>query len=78
MRLDLDGTADDVVKVAVGNPTQAEAWLGVLRDAGINARVVGDHLAGGLGSALSGSVELWVRGADAQAAWTTLGCHNSG
>src|SRR5437867_1530005 len=56
---------DDVVAVATGSLTQVEAWRGLLRDAGIDCRVVGGHLTGGLGTALPGSVELWVHRADA-------------
>ena len=59
---------DDVVRVAVGHPAQVEVWRAILGDAGVNARVVGGHLAGGLGTALPGSVELWVRREDAGAA----------
>lgn len=58
----------DLVKVAVGSLTQVELWHGRLSDAGIVSRVVGDNLTGGLGTALSGSVELWVHGADVKAA----------
>jgi hypothetical protein len=68
--------ADDVVTVAVGTLTQVEVWRDVLRDAGIDGRVVGGHLTAGLGTALPGSAELWVHRADATAAEAAIaGAH---
>lgn len=60
--------ADDLVAVAYGPPAEMEAYRGILTAAGIDARVVGEDLAAGLGTALPGSVELWVRRADADEA----------
>ena len=60
--------SDDVVKVATGTLVQVQAWGDVLRAAGVEARVVGDNLTAWLGTALPGSVELWVHRADAEAA----------
>ena len=63
-------TADpnDLVRVAGGSLSQVHFWHDLLRAAGIESRVVGDDLTAGLGSALPGSVELWVRRADVGAA----------
>jgi len=58
----------DLMRVAARELIQVKVWGDVLRGAGIDARVVGDNLTGGLGTALPGSVELWVRSADAEAA----------
>lgn len=51
---------DDVVKVADGSLVQVELWKQTLTDAGIDAKVVGEQLSAGLGSALPDSVQLWV------------------
>jgi hypothetical protein len=59
--------SDDLVTVAAGALAQVQAWSDVLRAAGIESRVVGDNLTAGLGTAIPGSVELWVRRADAEA-----------
>lgn len=55
---------DDVVKVASGTLVEVEYWREALEAAGIAAHLVGADLAAGLGSALAGSVELWVRTVD--------------
>jgi hypothetical protein len=67
-------TADenDIVCVARGSLSQVQIWHDLLRAAGIESRVVGDNLTAGLGTALPGSVELWIRSADAEAAGATL------
>ena len=64
--------ADDIVCVASGSLIQVEEWHETLQAAGIESRIVGDELTGGLGSALPGSIELWVRRADATAAEDTV------
>lgn len=56
---------DDVVKVADGPLVQVELWQQALAEAGIHAKVVGEQLTAGLGSALPASVELWVHRSDA-------------
>jgi hypothetical protein len=63
-----DRGPDDVVRVAVGFMIQVEVWRDAVGDAGIDAWVVTDHPADGLGRAFPGSVELWVRRAGAGAA----------
>ena len=59
---------DDVVKVADGDMVTMELYKQALADAGIQAKVVGEALAAGMGTAIPGSVELWVRGPDAEKA----------
>ena len=56
---------NDVVRVAAGERVRIEAYRQALRDAGIDCRVVGDDLGAGLGTALPGSIELWVHRAAA-------------
>ena len=56
---------DDIVRVADGPLVQVEIWQGVLREAGIVSQVVGTDLSAGLGTAIPGSVELWVHRSDA-------------
>jgi len=59
---------DDIVKVATGTLVEVETWREALIEAGYNARVVGDHLTAGMGTAIPGSVELWVHRGSAEAA----------
>lgn len=60
---------DDVVRVADGPLVQVEIWQGLLREAGIVSQVVGTDLTAGFGTAIPGSVELWVhRSEEARAA----------
>jgi len=67
-------TADsnDIVSVARGSLSQVWTWHDMLRAAGIEARVVGDNLAAGLGTALPSSIELWIHSADMEAAEAAL------
>ncbi len=64
--------SDDLVKVASGSFMQVQEWGNVLQDAGIKASVVGDDLTASFGTALPGSVELWVHRSDAEAAERAL------
>ena len=59
---------DDVVVAAAGPPDQVELWGQAVRAAGVECRVAGGALAGSLGSALPGSVELLIRRGDLAAA----------
>jgi hypothetical protein len=59
---------DDVVRVYSGSVVTAELYQQALRDAGIESNVVGLDLSAGLGSAIPGSVELWVKSEDAEKA----------
>jgi hypothetical protein len=63
---------DDLVRVYTGPLTQVEYKRELLELAGIEAQVVGDNLAAGLGTAMPDSVELWVHRADAAAAETAM------
>ncbi|WP_088256656.1 DUF2007 domain-containing protein [Fimbriiglobus ruber] len=69
----MTGGANDIVDVASGSLIQVQSWHDLLRAAGIESRVVGDNLTAGLGTALPGSVELWVHRADATAAGAAIG-----
>lgn len=57
---------DDIVMLARGEMPQVEVWKAALADEGVIGRVVGEDLTAGLGTALPGSVELWVRREDAE------------
>lgn len=54
----------DIVMVASGTMVQVELWHAALADAGIDAKVVGEDLTAGLGTAIPASVELWVHQGD--------------
>jgi hypothetical protein len=68
---------DDIVKVADGSLAEVEAWGVALRAAGIECRVVGDHLTAGFGSAIPGSAELWVHHLHAAIARDILAGHDA-
>jgi len=57
-----------LVRVANGDLVRMEMYQQGLRDAGVERRVVGEELEAGLGTAISGSVELWVHRSDAEKA----------
>jgi hypothetical protein len=63
---------NDIVCVARGSLSQIQIWHDLLRAEGIGSRVVGDNLTAGLGTALPGSVELWIHSADAEAVGAAL------
>lgn len=48
----------ELKRVATGTYAEVQGYEGVLLDAGIESRVVGDNLDSGIGTALTGSVEL--------------------
>lgn len=54
----------NVVRVFSGPLVLVEMYQGQLKGAGIESRVVGTELSGGLGSALPGATELWVKEED--------------
>ncbi len=58
----------DVVRVYAGPVVNVELYQQALKDAGIESKVVGLELSASFGSALSDSVELWVKSEDAEAA----------
>jgi hypothetical protein len=63
---------NDIVCVARGSLSQVQIWHDLLRAVGIESRVVGDNLTAGLGTALPGSIELWIHSADAAAVEAAL------
>lgn len=56
--------SDDVVKAATGTLVEMNELAGRFREANIAFRIVGDDLTAGLGTAIPGSVEIWVLRAD--------------
>jgi hypothetical protein len=62
----------ELKRVATGTYAEVQGYQGVLLDAGIESNVVGDNLDSGIGTALTGSVELWVRDADFEKAVSAL------
>lgn len=55
---------NDVVRAFAGPLMLVEVYQTALSETGIECRVVGTELAGSFGSALPGSVELWVHRTD--------------
>jgi hypothetical protein len=55
---------DDVVRAYAGPLVAVKLCQAALKEAGITSRVVGTELSGSFGSALPGSVELWVHRSD--------------
>ena len=56
---------NDVVRVAAGEMVVIELYKQALTDEGISARVLGESLEASFGTAIPGSVELWVHQSDA-------------
>jgi len=59
---------DEIVKLATGTLVEIEIWQGVLKESGIESKVVGTDLTAGVGSAFLTAVELWVTQPNAEAA----------
>jgi hypothetical protein len=59
---------NDLVKVADGDVVRLEMYAQGLKDAGIDAQIVGEQLGASFGTAIPGSIQLWVRHADADKA----------
>jgi hypothetical protein len=55
----------DVVRVASGDHVVTELYRNRLAEEGIEARVLGESLEASFGTAIHGSVELWVHRGDA-------------
>src|SRR6266540_2436169 len=51
---------NDVVRVAAGEMVRIELYKQALVEAGIEAHVLGESLGASFGTAIPGSVELWV------------------
>lgn len=58
----------DVVKVYTGDVVTAELYQQALKEAGVESNVVGLSLTASFGTAIPGSVELWVKSEDAKKA----------
>ncbi|HSQ57418.1 MAG TPA: hypothetical protein VLM40_16975, partial [Gemmata sp.] len=54
----------DVVRVFSGTLIEVESYQQALTAAGIESRIVGTELTAGLGTAIPGSIELWVHRSD--------------
>ncbi len=59
---------NEVVKAFAGTLMEAEIYQQVLTEAGIENKLVGGALSASFGSAIPGSVELWVHQSDAEKA----------
>ncbi len=59
---------NDVVKLFAGTLVDVESYQQVLADAGIESKILGESLLASFGSAIPGSVELWVHRSDAEKA----------
>ncbi len=55
----------DVVRVYSGPVVSIELYQQALKEVGIESKVVGLDLSSSFGSAMANSVELWVKGEDA-------------
>ncbi len=62
----------DVVKVYSGPMVTVELYQQALTDAGVASNVVGLELIASFGSAIPGSVELWVKSEDADKALAAI------
>ena len=58
----------DVVRVAAGEMVQIELYQQALKEAGVESNVLGDALESSFGTAIPGSIELWVHRSDAERA----------
>jgi hypothetical protein len=63
---------NDVVKVFAGTLIDVESNKELLAELGIQSNVVGSDLSSSFGSALPGSVELWVHCSDAEKATAAI------
>jgi len=59
---------NDVVRVYSGPLTNVESYQQVLRESGIESKVVGTELSASFGSAISDSIELWIHNSDMEKA----------
>jgi hypothetical protein len=68
MTHDPNDPIDEVVKVYSGPLVEVEVYQRVLKESGIDSRVVGTDLTASFGSAIPDSIELWVHRGDAEKA----------
>ena len=59
-------TQDEIVRIGTGTSETVELWHNALTDNGIESKVVGEDLDGGMGTVIPNSVELWVFEKDAR------------
>jgi hypothetical protein len=59
---------NDAVRVAAGSLVALEAYQAGLSEVGIVSKLLGDALESSFGSAIPGSLELWVHRSDAERA----------
>lgn len=64
----MNDEANDIVCLTSGSLTQVQILHNLLRTAGIESRVVGDYRTAGLGTAIPGTIELWIHSGHAAAA----------
>ena len=62
----------DVVKVYSGEMVTAELYQQALKEADVESKVVGLSLTASFGSAIPGSVELWVKSEDEEKALAAI------
>jgi hypothetical protein len=60
--------SDDIVRVFAGTLVEVETYQQALSAAGIESKVVGTALTASFGTAIPGSIELWVHRGDAEKA----------
>src|SRR5262249_14419406 len=63
---------EELVKVATGELVEIEMYQRALKEARIRSKVVGQDLDASFGSALLGSMELWVKESDAEKALAAI------
>jgi hypothetical protein len=68
----MTSNSDEVEKVFSGTLIEVEGYQQVLADAGIESKVVGTELTASFGSAIPGSIELWVHRSDAEKALVAI------
>ncbi len=68
---------DDIMNLAAGTLVDMQLLANELAAEGISARTVGDDLTAGLGTAMPGSVELWVSRADKDRADAVIARYNA-
>ncbi|MFO0825488.1 MAG: hypothetical protein U0792_20605 [Gemmataceae bacterium] len=68
---------NDVVRVYSGPLSEVEMYQQVLREAGIESKVVGTDLSAGMGSVLSNPIELWIHSGDMDKAIAAVKQHEA-
>lgn len=68
---------NDVVRVYSGPLPEVEAYQQVLRESGIDSKVVGTNLSAGMGSVLQDTIELWIHNGDLEKAIAAIKFHES-